>query len=464
MLRLLIPLIILLLLDVYAFQSFRFLLKNNWSAPLSIVVLVTMLLWFIYQLITAAAPIKLGIPFGIWVAVVGITYLVARNIAKDNPFGMVAYFAITVFIVVQMGYYLSIGDRRTWGVLANFFIVGFVILLSTKIVLITVMLGEDVVRFFRGAFAKASDSSQSFHIPSRRTFVSKVALGLAALPFAGVLYGVLKGRYNFKVLKYALYFEDLPEAFDGYTLTQISDIHSGSFDNAEKVSYAVDLINEQKSDVILFTGDMVNNESAEMDPWMDTFARLSATDGKYSILGNHDYGDYVPWPTPEAKAQNLERLKEIQKEIGFDLLLNEHRFLERNGERIALVGVENWGAGGFKKAGDLDLALKGLGANDFKVLMSHDPSHWEYEVVKHEQHIPLTLSGHTHGMQFGIEIPGWIKWSPVQWRYKYWAGIYEEVGQYINVNRGFGFLAFPGRVGIWPEITVIELKKGSKPA
>jgi len=176
-------------------------------------------------------------------------------------------------------------------------------------------------------------------------------------------------------------------------------------------------------------------------------------------LGNHDYGDYVSWSSPEAKEANLNRLKEIQQEMGFQLLLNEHKYIERNGEKIAIIGVENWGKGGFKKAGDLNKAIAEIKENDFKILLSHDPSHWEAEVIPHAQHFHLTLSGHTHGMQFGIEIPGWIKWSPVKWRYKQWAGIYEELGQYINVNRGFGFLGYPGRVGIWPEITVITLKK-----
>jgi len=188
------------------------------------------------------------------------------------------------------------------------------------------------------------------------------------------------------------------------------------------------LVNEQQSDVLFFTGDMVNNEAAEMEPWIDTFSKLKARDGAYSVLGNHDYGDYISWSTPEAKVDNLNRLKTIQKELGFDLILNESRFLERDGQRIALVGVENWGAGGFKKTGDLNKALENVQTDDFKILLSHDPSHWEQEVVDHEQHIHLTLSGHTHGMQFGIEIPGWFKWSPVKWRYKYWAGVYEQLG------------------------------------
>ncbi len=405
MLRFIFIILFVIALDIYAYQAFRFLVKGRW--------------------------------------------------------GTILYFLITVFIIGGMIYQFSTGGRRNMSALTQFFVVSFIILIVCKLVIIATMFGEDIFRLIRGGVNKISTSSEGKAIPSRRKFVSQIALGLAAIPFASILYGVIKGRYNFKVLKYTLTFDDLPAAFDGYKITQISDIHSGSFDNKEKVNYAIDLINEQASDAILFTGDMVNNEAREMDQWQDSFARLRAKDGKFSVLGNHDYGDYVEWPTPQAKIDNLNRLKEIQKEMDFRLLLNEHHFIERGGERLAIVGVENWGEGGFKKAGDLNKAISGLDKEDFRILMSHDPSHWEFEVKDHPDHFHLTLSGHTHGMQFGIEIPGWFKWSPVKWRYKYWAGIYEDAKQYINVNRGFGYLAFPGRVGIWPEITVIELKKGS---
>ena len=337
---------------------------------------------------------------------------------------------------------------------------GFLItLIALKLVVVPILFGEDIIRFFAGIYNKLFSSSDNFFLPSRRKFVSQIAMGLAAIPFTSLLYGMYSGKYNFKVLKYTLEFDDLPAAFDGYQITQISDIHSGSFDNAKKIEYGVDLINQQESDVILFTGDIVNNKADEMDPWMDTFKKLKAKKGKFSILGNHDYGDYVDWESDAAKEVNMEKIKEIHKKLGFDLLLNDHRLLKINNEKIALIGVENWGAGRFKKVGDLNKASAKVGEKDFKILMSHDPSHWENEVRDHETHYNLTLSGHTHGMQFGIEIPGWIKWSPVKWRYKYWAGIYEEAGRYLNVNRGFGFLAYPGRVGIWPEITVITLKK-----
>jgi len=339
---------------------------------------------------------------------------------------------------------------------------GFLITLMVfESVTIIFLFSEDIIRLISAAYSKFFGTSKEFTFPERRKFLSTIALGLASIPFGALLYGMYRGKYNFKVLKYTLEFDDLPETFDGYRITQISDVHSGSFDNREKIEYAVGLINQQKSDVLLFTGDMVNNMATEMEPWASLFSTLEAKDGKYSILGNHDYGDYVEWETQEAKEKNLEDLKKLQKDIGFDLLLNESRFLQKGKDRIALVGVENWGKGGFKKAGDLAKAAEKISKDDFKILMSHDPTHWEEKVLSDDYHYHLTLSGHTHGMQFGIEIPGWVKWSPSKWRYKHWAGIYNEQGEYLNVNRGFGFLGYPGRVGIWPEITVITLKKKS---
>jgi predicted MPP superfamily phosphohydrolase len=318
---------------------------------------------------------------------------------------------------------------------------------------------EDVFRIPQAVYSYLTKlPGQVQFVPSRRSFISKIALGLAAIPLTSLLYGMYKGKYNFKVLTYELKYDDLPDAFDGFTITQISDIHSGSFDNVNMVNYGIDLINKQQSDVILFTGDLVNNKTSEVLPWIPYFGKINAPYGVYSVLGNHDYGDYTRWETPEEKTQNIEALYRAQKEMGWDLLLNESRIIEKEGQRLAIVGVENWGSG-FKKAGDLDKALENVAAEDFKVLLSHDPSHWEAKVLPHPYTVHLTLSGHTHGMQFGIEIPGWIKWSPVKWRYKQWAGIYEQAKQRLNVNRGFGYLAYPGRVGIWPEISVITLKK-----
>jgi predicted MPP superfamily phosphohydrolase len=377
----------------------------------------------------------------------------------------IAYLLISLLVVGNLIYQISVSGRGGLSLKVNFAIGCFLSLYIPKIVIMLLMFGEDILRVPQAAFRYFTEGAHNgSYMPSRRLFVSKLALGLAAVPFASFLYGIFIGRYNFRVLKHRLYFEDLPEAFDGYKITQISDIHIGSFDNKEKVEYALDLVNEQASDLILFTGDLVNNRADELLGWENSFSRLHAKDGMYSVLGNHDYGDYAQWDSEVLKEQNLKDLQNIQKDIGFDLLKNESRFIERNGQRIALVGVENWGKGGFKKAGDLKKASENIDENDFKILMTHDPSHWDEVVLKDNYFYHLTLSGHTHGMQFGIEIPGWIKWSPIKWRYKHWAGIYEEKKQLINVNRGFGVLAFPGRVGIWPEITVIELKKGSKPA
>lgn len=388
----------------------------------------------------------------------------AIRVFSKNLWVAVFYFLVSVVVIGNLIYQFNQpAGSGTFSGARGYAIGIFLAFFVSKILLSLIMLGEDVVRIPLAGIQKLFGSSENFSVPSRRKFLSTLALGLAAIPFAGFLYGMYKGRYNFRVLRYTLYFEDLPEAFNGYQITQISDIHSGSFDHKEKIEYGVDLLKQQGSDLVVFTGDLVNNMAAEMEGWKDLFSGIKAPDGVYSILGNHDYGDYHNWPSAEAKRQNLEKLKGVHAEMGWDLLLNENRFIERNGERIALVGVENWGAG-FKQVGDLEKAGKGVPDEDFKILLSHDPSHWNEEVKMHPKKYHLTMSGHTHGMQFGIEIPGWLKWSPIQYRYKQWAGIYEEAGRYINVNRGFGFLAYPGRVGIWPEISVIELKKGSKPA
>ena len=330
-----------------------------------------------------------------------------------------------------------------------------------KLILTLVLLSEDIFRLGSGTvnyFVNRNKKEEFFS--SRRKFVSKVGLGLAAVPFLSLIYGVTVGKYNFKVIKQRIFFPDLPDAFDGFTITHISDVHSGSFDNAEKINYAIDLINEQNSDIILFTGDIVNTAAKEMHPWIETFNRIKKHEyGKYSVLGNHDYGEYVTWPNEKAKEDNFEAIKNLYGQIGFKLMLNEHTFIQKGEDKIALVGVENWGHN-FKQVGDLKKAAGTLKNEEFKILMSHDPSHWDRVVQYDDKNFNLTLSGHTHGMQFGIEIPGYFKWSLAQYVYKQWAGLYENLGRYVYVNRGFGFHAYPGRVGIMPEITVIQLKKG----
>jgi len=363
-----------------------------------------------------------------------------------------AYIVLSVSISVLM----SSGkvDYKYLGVLMG----ASILLAVPKLVAIIPLLIEDITRL--GQFLFRAATTQPTTLPGRRTFISQIALGLAAIPFIGIIDGIWKGRYRYRVISHTLEFEDLPDEFDGFTIAQISDIHSGSFDNREKVEYGVQMVNELGADAIMFTGDMVNNIATEAEPWIDTFKKLSGKNGVFSILGNHDYGDYWRFPSAQAKVDNLNRLKEIHAEMGMDLLLNESRYFERGNERLYLAGVENWGLPPFPQYGDLQTALNGIPEDAFTILLSHDPSHFDAEVKQHSKKVHLTLSGHTHGMQFGIEIPGWIKWSPVKFKYPKWAGLYPEPdGQVLHVNRGFGFLAFPGRVGMWPEITHITLRK-----
>lgn len=401
--------------------------------------------------------IRLIILFVIIVLLEVYAFQAIKTITKSK---VIRYSWLFVSIAVYANFaYVAITYDRTQGQTPQFQMAMGILLtvLIPKLVLLIFMFGEDIYRWILKLIS-AITSGNTMPLAGRRKFISQISLGLAAIPFISFIYGIVQGKYNYKVLKYQLTFKDLPEAFDGFTITQISDIHSGSFTNREKIQYGVDLINEQKSDIMLFTGDIVNNKADEMDNWINVFDKLEAKDGKYSILGNHDYGDYMDWDNPQDKIDNFQKVKDIHKNIGFDLLLDEHRYLEKDGQKIALLGVENWGKG-FNKAGDLKRAAVGVEKEDFKILMTHDPSHWEYKVKQDPFNYQLTLSGHTHGLQMGIEIPGWFKWSPSKYVYKQWAGLYEEAGRFINVNRGFGYHAFPGRVGIWPEVTVIELKK-----
>jgi predicted MPP superfamily phosphohydrolase len=332
---------------------------------------------------------------------------------------------------------------------------GFIMFFASELLFVLVLLIDDTYRLIAGVVHYFAH--QQFIAPSRPIFVIEIAIALFLFLIFAFLYGMLWGKYAYRVIKHTLYFNDLPKAFDGFTITQISDVHAGSFTNPNEVQKGIDLINQQKSDLFVFTGDLVNNKAEEIKPYIGHFSQIKAPFGQFSILGNHDYGDYVKWENELIKRGNLQQLKKYHSDLGFRLLLDEHAELEKNGEKIILAGIENWGLG-FGERGDLQKALQNTNVNDFKVLLSHDPSHWEQQVKNHPSKIHLTLSGHTHGMQFGIEAFG-IKWSPVKLRYKHWAGIKEENGRILNVNRGFGFIGFSGRVGIWPEITVIELKR-----
>jgi uncharacterized protein len=290
----------------------------------------------------------------------------------------------------------------------------------------------------------------------RSTFLSWLGLGVGGSLFGTLLYG-FSNKYNYQVKRLKLSFPNLPEAFRGMKMVHISDIHSGSFQNKKAVEHGIDMILQEKPDLIVFTGDLVNDRASEMEEYKSVFARLKAPMGVFSTLGNHDYGDYVSWPTREEKSANLEALKKTHTDMGWRLLMNEHVAFEKAGQQIALLGIENWGAKGrFPKYGKMDLAHPGTEQIPFKILLSHDPSHWDAQIRTEYPDIDLMLSGHTHGMQFGLENP-YFKWSPVQWMYKQWAGLYEEGKQKLYVNRGFGFIGYPGRVGILPEITVIEL-------
>lgn len=390
------------------------------------------------------------------------SFQVVKTIFR-NKWVLIIYLIVSAVLFFYLIYSFSTFDRSKGQNKYTLFVIGlFLLVYVPKLFASLILILEDIFRVFEGAIKYFVDEHKGAFLPERRKFVSQIALGLAAIPFSSLLYGITIGKYNFKVIKQTLSFDDLPEDFDGVKITHISDVHSGSFDNPEKIQYAIDLINQQNSDIVLFTGDIVNTHAAEMHPWIETFKKIHNPNlGKFSVLGNHDYGEYVSWPTKAEKQQNFEDIKDLHRQIDFKLLLNEHVKIKKGASEIALVGVENWGVK-FKQAGDLKKASEGLSKNDFKILMSHDPSHWEYEVKEHPNHYHLTLSGHTHGLQFGIEIPGVIKWSPVQYIYKQWAGLYENMGRFIYVNRGFGFHAYPGRVGIMPEITVIELKKSKK--
>jgi predicted MPP superfamily phosphohydrolase len=375
---------------------------------------------------------------------------------------LISYIIISVAVIVFITYQFTKFDRSVGQTQMTMLTLGLLLLvLIPKLILTLVLFLEDIYRIISGTISHFSNSnSTDTFLPERRKFVSQVALGLAAIPFSSLIYGMTFGKYNYKVITQQIFFPDLPDEFDGFKITQISDVHSGSFDNPEKINYAIDLINEQDSDMILFTGDIVNTHAKEMLPWIESFNRIKEHKfGKHSVLGNHDYGEYVDWKTAQEKDQNFHEIKALYGKIGFDLMLNENKYIKKGNDKIALVGVENWGVK-FKKAGDLHKASEGLTKEEFKILMSHDPSHWDAEVNKHPKDFHLMLSGHTHGLQFGIEIPGFFKWSPAEYVYKQWAGLYENAGKYIYVNRGFGFHAYPGRVGIMPEITVIELKKG----
>lgn len=374
-----------------------------------------------------------------------------------NQSSYLAPFFWVIIIGLTVALFFAITQMRAQGMSKFFQIVthAFLIVLTSEIVFAIFLLIGDIVRLVLSI--SSNFQSEGYQVLGRNIYWVDFAFVMFCLTVVLFVFGITRGKYAYRVIKHTLYFDDLPASFDGFTITQISDVHAGSFTRPNQVQKGIDMINAQKSDLFVFTGDLVNNAASEIAPYIGHFSQIKAPFGQFSVLGNHDYGDYIKWPSEADKVKNLQQLKNYHAKLGFRLLLDEHVELNKNGEKIILVGIENWGLG-FGERGDLERALTGTSLNDFKVLLSHDPSHWDAQVKNNPSKIQLALAGHTHGMQFGFEAFG-IKWSPVKYRYKHWAGVKSENGRYLNVNRGFGFIGFSGRIGIWPEITVIELKR-----
>lgn len=382
--------------------------------------------------------------------------------ARTRSIIYIAYWTVSALSLVLMLLLPYLNFRPDQSTLRSVLLVAIFGLFFGKLVASVFLLVDDIRRllqwgagklFFRNTEGEGMQEGEGI---SRSHFLSWLGLAAGGGLFASLLYG-FTNKYDYRVRRVKMSFANLPAAFKGLRIVQLSDIHSGSLTNREAVIKGVERVMALKPDLILFTGDLVNNLATEVDPFLEVFNRLRAPLGVYSVLGNHDYADYVEWESPAAKAANLASLKEKQRQLGWNLLLNEHVVIERDGERMALLGVENWSAkSNFPKYGDLSAAHRGSEGIPFKILMSHDPSHWDAQVRAKYTDIDLMLAGHTHGMQFGVELPG-FRWSPVQYVYRQWAGLYQTGGQRLYVNRGFGFLGYPGRVGILPEITVIEL-------
>ncbi len=373
----------------------------------------------------------------------------------DNSWIKIGYCVLSLAIYGFFAYEVSHfqkSDRSTMR--AQIMISLFLVFILPKIFIVLFLLIDDIFR--TGAYFVGFLKPDENFFPERRKFLSIVGLGLGGVLSALFIDGITFGKYRHKVRRVKVKIKNLPNSFKGYKIIQISDVHSGSFSDPSKLQHAIDLINEQEADLVLFTGDMVNNVSEEFKPFIPLFSQIKAKDGKFAVLGNHDYGDYVTWESPKAKDANLAMLIEYEKQAGFEMLMNENRAIYRNGEKLYILGVENWGLKPFPQFGKIDKALENVPQNAAKILLSHDPTHFDYVVKKHPADISLTLSGHTHGMQFGLDLKN-IKWSPVQYRYPKWADLYESEGKMLYVNRGFGVLGYPGRVGVLPEITLLVL-------
>lgn len=368
----------------------------------------------------------------------------------------IGFWLLTAANLISFTWVFFYGDRAHPGTSER--IVGSIVTLQyiVKVVPVAFLLIDDVIRVFQWVASKTLPSYNPEGI-SRKAFLTKGGLMAGAGLFGVFMYGIVKGAHHYKVTKVNVNIPNLPQSLKGMRMVQISDIHVGSFWDKPAVEKGVELITQLDADLVVFTGDLVNNTADEMNGYQDIFSRISAPKGVYSILGNHDYGDYVPWPTDDAKKKNLDDLKNTHAEMGWKLLLDEHVMIGDDKDQLALIGIENWGARGrFPKYGNLKKAAEGTEKASARILLSHDPSHWKAEVTQDFPNIDLTLSGHTHGMQFGIETAG-FKWSPVKYMYPEWAGLYQRGKQLLYVNRGFGYLGYPGRFGIRPEITLFTL-------
>lgn len=406
------------------------------------------------------AAIMVLLDFYVYQAIKTVTQPLSERVRMYIHVGFWLISVLTLFSLLAFPFVPALQQSKlfrnyVFAILAGLFI--------AKLIAATIFLVDDFRRTGWWAISKVYKSTGGQilgdgQMVSRSVFLSWIGLGLGSTLFGTMVFG-FRNKYKYQVKKMQLQFANLPKAFDGLKLVQISDVHSGSLQDVSAVNKGIDLILKENPDIIFFTGDLVNDRATEMEPLKTSFARLKAPLGVYSTLGNHDYGDYVQWPNTAAKQDNLAALINLHKEMGWDILMNENRIIEKEGEQIAVLGIENWGAKGrFPKYGKMDQAVIGTEQVPFKMLLSHDPSHWDAQVKTMYKDIDIMFAGHTHGMQFGLENP-YFKWSPVKWMYKQWAGLYEDGNQKLYVNRGFGFIGYPGRVGIMPEITVIEFKK-----
>lgn len=408
--RLAILLFVLLLIDIYAFQSLKFVIKN-------------------------LSPIQVRL----WICI----------------YWMVSIFCFGTILLA------NVTDWHQWpkAFRTYCFAIVFIVFIS-KLVVDVFLIIDDAGRAIRWVVSKfQKDEITGGNKISRSEFLVKTGLVIGSIPFFSLIYGMVSGAYNYRTRKVKLKHAGIPNAFNGLRIVQISDLHTGSFHSTEPLEKAVSIINNLKPDVVFFTGDLVNDRYHEVLPYVEVLQKIKPSIGVYSVFGNHDYGDYTRWPGEEEKMLNRQKLKDVHKTLGWKLLWDEHIHIEKDNDRITLVGVQNWsGRAGFQRYGSIEKATSSIQYSSFNILLSHDPSHWRAQITDTYKDIHLTLSGHTHGMQFGIEIPG-FKWSPAQYFYNEWAGLYQNNDQFLYVNRGLGFIGYPGRVGILPEITLIELEK-----